>query len=224
MMLTKVQLLAELPEKELELLAASLHGRKFAKGTFVLHKGDTRCELLFLLTGTLQVVDYTEQGREVLLHTLQEGEYFGELSVIDGKARSAFVKASSDSVVAFLDKERALKLFYETPLIAKKMLERFAYVIRQSSKQQMMLSNTSAYVRIYMMLLKLLEKSPKVKQGVIDGMPTQQEFAGMVNTSRETVSRAIRYLIKQGVIKKDKRCIIVLKPDKLKGIVFEMSR
>lgn len=219
-MLKQVSLLSSLTEKELIEVAAQLRGKMFTKRDFILNKGDSHSELLFLLAGKLQVVDYTNQGKEVVLHSVNVGEYFGELSVIDGHKRSASVIASEDSIVAFLSKSNALTLFYETPQVAKELLVRFAQVIRQSSSRQVLLNNTSAYARVYMMLLNLLENGSQTERGVIDNMPTQQELAGMVNTSRETVSRAIRSLVKQGIIKKEKRHIIMLRQDKLEGMAF----
>lgn len=223
-MLKKTQLLGDLPDEELNRLAKLVHGQMFMKNAFVLREGDKRSELLFLLAGKLQVVNYTEQGREVVLHTICSGEHFGELSVIDGKERSASVVATDDSIVVFLNKDHALSLFHENPLVARKMLQSLTKKIRQSSTQQMMLSNASAHARVYMKLFKLLESSPSAAQGIIDVMPTQQDFASMVNTSRETVSRAIQSLVKQGIIKKEKRCIVILKPKVLEDMLLDISR
>lgn len=54
---------------------------------------------------------------------------------------------------------------------------------------------------------------------VIDNMPTQQEIAIMVNTSRETVSRALHILIQNGVVEKDLRRLIIRLPDRLRQAV-----
>ena len=50
-------------------------------------------------------------------------------------------------------------------------------------------------------------------------MPTQQEIAIMVNTSRETVSRAIQILLQKGVVEKDLRRLIVRQPEELSKAV-----
>ena len=51
---------------------------------------------------------------------------------------------------------------------------------------------------------------------VIDRLPTQQEISIMVNTSRETVSRAMQVLIQRGVVEKDLKRLIVRKPETLR--------
>ena len=58
---------------------------------------------------------------------------------------------------------------------------------------------------------------------VINNMPTQKEIAIMVNTSRETVSRALHYLIQEKIVEKDLRRLIVRKPDKLRKIFLEKN-
>ena len=54
---------------------------------------------------------------------------------------------------------------------------------------------------------------------VIERLPTQQEISIMVNTSRETVSRAMQVLIQRGVVEKDLRRLIVRKPETLRDEV-----
>lgn len=218
-MLKKVHLLNDLSESDLSAVIKVLRGRVFEKNEFVLHKGDTRSDLLFLISGKLQVIDYTGQGREVVLHTLNAGDYFGELSVIDGKARSASVSASQQSMVVFLAKEYALKLFYSNPSVAKRLLERFAYTIRQASVRQMLLNTASAHARVYLMLLQLLDKQKESDE--ISNLPTQQELANMVNTSRETVSRSLQILVQKGIIGKNKRRITIINRTALESLIMK---
>jgi len=218
-MLRTVHLLSDLSDSDLSALMRVLRGRIFKKNEFVLHKGDTRSDLLFLISGKLQVIDYTGQGREVVLHTLHAGDYFGELSVIDGKSRSASVSASQQSAVIFLAKEQALKLFYSNPSVAKRLLERFAYTIRQASVRQMLLNTSSAHARVYLMLLQLLDRQKDTQE--ISNLPTQQELANMVNTSRETVSRSLQILVQKGIIGKDKRRITMIDRAALESLIMK---
>lgn len=235
-MLRRVHLLRDLSDDELTTLSKVARVRTFAKGDFVLHKGDNRSDLLFLITGRLQVIDYTGQGREVVLHIVHSGDYFGELSVIDGKERSASVTASKESIVVFLTQEHALSLFYSKPSVAKRLLERFAYNIRQASVRQMLLNTASAHSRVYLMLLELLDRQEIEKKAqhqngenqqnalqTINNLPTQQELANMVNTSRETVSRSLKVLLQKGIIGKDKRRIIIINRKALESLIVESS-
>lgn len=219
--LRKVSLLEGLDDVTLGQVIRHLVVRRYEKRGVILKKGASDGDLLFLLAGQLHVVDYTLQGKEVVLHVIQSGDYFGELSVIDGAPRSASVVAAKDSVVAFLSKQHALNLFYNYPSVSERLLARFAQVIRQASGRQMLLSIPSAHARVYVMLSRMAVKATPQTEAdgeqpvTLDNVPTQQEIAGMVNTTRETVSRAMQNLIREGIIKKDKRKIVVLQPNVL---------
>ena len=139
-------------------------------------------------------------------------------AIIDGQPRSASVIASEASLVAFLPRTQALDLIYNTPLVAERMLKRMASKIRDASNYRAILGIPNAFQRVF----ALLNQFARVAPGglvVIDKMPSQQEIAIMVNTSRETVSRAIHSLIQKGVVEKDMRRLIVRLPDALRDAV-----
>ena len=213
--LNNIPLLAGVDEAALRRVAGVLQVRTAERGSRILHKGDTGDHLLFLLSGRLQAVDITEAGREIGLSFLEPGDYFGELSIIDGMPRSASVIACEPSMYALLSRLHALELIHNNPLVAERVLKRFATNIRQASNFRTILGIPNAFQRVYALLDYLSQKS----QGglvVIERLPTQQEISIMVNTSRETVSRAIHVLMQRGVVEKDLRRLIVRKPDVLR--------
>ena len=189
--LNKIPLLAGVDAETLAQVAAVIQIRTVERGHYVLHKGSVGDYLLFVLTGRLQAVDPTEDGREVGLNFLAPGDYFGELSVIDGLPRSASVVASENSMIALLPRAQALTLIYNTP---------------------------NAFQRVFALLNQFTEVAPGGLV-LIQKMPTQQEIASMTNTSRETVSRAIHILIQKGVVEKDMRRLIVRHPEALRKAI-----
>ena len=213
--LNKIPLLIGVGAQPLEQAAAAMQLRKVERGTEVLRKGGVGDSLLFCLTGRLQAVDLTEDGREVGLNFLMPGDFFGELSIIDGLPRSATVVATEDSLIAMLPRTQALNLIYQTPLVAERLLKRMASKIRMASNNRAILGVPSAFQRVFILLNQFAKTAPGGLV-VIERMPTQQEVAITVNTSRETVSRAIHVLIDKGVVEKDLRRLIVRKPDELR--------
>ena len=213
--LNNIPLLTGVDEATLRQVASVLQVRSAERGGHILHKGDTGDHLLFLLSGRLQAVDITEGGREIGLSFLEPGDYFGELSIIDGMPRSASVIACEPSMYALLSRPHALELIHNNPLVAERVLKRFAASIRRASNFRTILGIPNAFQRVYALLDYLAQKN----QGglvVIERLPTQQEISIMVNTSRETVSRAIHMLIQRGVVEKDLRRLIVRRPDVLR--------
>jgi len=213
--LRKIPLLAELTEDELLQVKTELRFRHFPKRTVVLHKGGAADALLFLLSGQLQVIDVTEDGRAIGLRMLAAGDFFGEIALINGSTRSASVVATSEVLVAFLPASTALHLFSHSPSVARKMLGHLAQKIQRDSEFRAVLSinNTSRRIFTYISLMPQVEN--KDGQRVVENLPTHQDIANMINTSRETVTRALLTLVQQGVVQKDTNRLVILDPGAL---------
>lgn len=213
--LRNIPLLQGVDGHSLRQVAVALKVRTYEKGAHIIHKGSIGDHLAFVLTGRAQAVDFTEDGKEVGFSILEPGDYFGELSIIDGEPRSASVVAIERSLLAFLPRLQALPLIYNNPLVAERVIKRMAASIRSATMQQSILSIPRAFKRVYAVLERFMRENPGGLVA-IERMPTQQEIAIMSNTSRETVSRSIRALMDEGVVERDGRRLIIRKPDALR--------
>lgn len=218
--LQNIPLLAGVDAKVLSKIAVSLQFRTLERGRYAVQKGEAGEHLLFVLTGRLQAVDLTEDGREIGLSFLMPGDYFGELSIIDGLPRSASVVASEKSLIALLPRNIALALIHNNPLVSERMFKKMASSIRSAANYRSILGMPSAFQRVFAVLNQFAKSAPGGLV-VIEKMPTQQEIAIMVNTSRETVSRAIQILVQKGVVEKDLRRLIVRQPEELSKAVIQ---
>ena len=214
--LHNIPILRGLDQETLTGVARALTIKRVAKGEYVVHKGGPGDHLLFLLAGRLQVVDLTSDGREIGLSFIEPGDYFGELSIIDGLPRSASIVACETALIALLPRQAAQTLIYKNPLVAERVLQRMAGALRASSNYRAILGLPNAFQRVYALLHKFATTAPGGLV-VIEKLPTQQEMAIMVNTSRETVSRAVQELIQRGIVEKDLRRLIVRKPAELQA-------
>lgn len=219
--LQNIPLLFGLDSATLAEIGSAMLFRSFERGSYVLHKGAPGDHLMFLLSGRLQVVDLTDDGREIGLSFITPGDYFGELSIIDGQVRSASVIAIEPSLSAFMPRIQALKLIYTHAAVAERVLKRLANKIRQATIHRSILGIPNAFQRVFTLFNQLASIAPGGLV-VIENMPTQQEIAIMVNTSRETVSRAQQVLLQKGIIEKDLRRLIVRQPAALKEIAQEV--
>lgn len=218
--LRKIPLLADLSPEEIAQIRPELRFRHFNKREVVLHKGGNGDALLFLLSGQLQVVDITEDGRAIGLRMLEPGDFFGEIALINESTRSASVVATSDVLVAFLPAATALHLFSHSPSVARQMLKHLAQKIQRDSEFRAVLSINNTARRIYT-YLSLLQKQPEDggSQAVVENLPTHQDIANMINTSRETVTRALLTLVQQGIVQKEANRLIILDPAALQKLV-----
>ncbi|MYM75046.1 cyclic nucleotide-binding domain-containing protein [Duganella sp. FT134W] len=215
--LRKIPLLAELTDDEMARVKADLRIRQYAKREVVLQKGAVGDSLLFLLQGQLQVIDITEDGRAIGLRMLAPGDFFGEIAVINGSIRSASVVALTPVLVALLPRATALHLFSHSPSVANQMLRFLANKVQRDSEFRALLSIHNTAKRIYS-FLELLKEKKDDDQEVVENLPTHQDIANMINTSRETVTRTLLTLVQQGIIKKGTHKLIIINPEALQKL------
>lgn len=218
--LRKIPLLSELNEEDMRRVNMEIRIRHFNRREVVLHKGGSGDALLFLLSGQLQVIDITEDGRAIGLRMLAPGDFFGEIALINESTRSASVVATSDVLVAFLPAATAMHLFSHSPSVAKQILKHLAQKIQRDSEFRALLSINNTARRIYT-YLSLLQKKPEDggSPAVVENLPTHQDIANMINTSRETVTRALLTLVQQGIVQKEANRLVILDPQALQKLI-----
>lgn len=206
--LARIPLLAGLTPDELGNLAMHMQVRRFGKGEYVVQKGSAGDVLMFLLAGCLQAVNYTRDGKEIGLNLITPGNFFGELALIDGLPRSASIIAIESAAVAYLARDRALGLIYGKPALAERMLKHFASTVRNLTHYRELLALPHAHQRLYALLCQIKTRAHDGRDVVVN-LPTQQQIAIMINTSRETVSRILTELQQKGVLKKEQRTLYI---------------
>src|SRR5450830_375527 len=217
--LRKIPLLPELSEDEMAVVKANLSIRRYGKRDVVLHKGGSGDGLLFLLAGQMQVIDVTEDGRAIGLRMLTPGDFFGEIAVINNSTRTASVVATSDVLVAFLPAPTAMHLFSHSPPVANMMLRHLAEKIQRDSEFRTILSINNTSRRIYTFLSILKKTQPDGAPDVVENLPTHQDIANMINTSRETVTRALLTLAQKGIVQKEANRLLILDGEALQKLV-----
>src|ERR1041385_7922800 len=120
-MLAKNGLLLGLSDGALARVKQAVQWLDCELGHRVFERPQTSSEVHFVVWGTLRVVSQSAAGREVAFAELPAGSYFGELSALDGKERSATVIATVPSIVASLPRNEFLLLIRENPAVALRL-------------------------------------------------------------------------------------------------------
>ena len=182
-------------------LAAHSSTHAYAKREVVLAKENPSPSLMFLLEGRLQAIDFTLDGREVGLHFIEEGQYFGEISVLDGLAPPEVIIANKKSQVVKVPAREVRGHIFATPPAIEVMTSGLTSRIRAQAQQRQILGIINPLQRICALLQNLSQngKTPEV----IGNAPTHLEIAIMVNLTRETVTRVFQVLQSQGALKRD---------------------
>ena len=182
-------------------LAAHSSAHAFSKREVVLSKENPSPSLMFLLEGRLQAIDFTLDGREVGLHFIEEGQYFGEISVLDGLPSPEVVIANKKSQVIMVPAREVRSHIFANPSAIEAITSGLTQRIRDQANQRQILGIISPLQRICALLQNLSKdgKNPEI----IANAPTHQEIAIMVNLTRETVTRAFQVLQSQGALARD---------------------
>lgn len=224
-LLKNVPLLSELQDAELEALAEVAVVRRVPQDAIILlaeEEGDT---LFVIVKGRVKVTVMSEDGREVILSILKDGDIFGEMSLLDGKPRSASVIATDETELIMLRRSDFLSRLERYPQMASKMLATLASRLRRTNRQVESLALLNVYGRIAGTLLQLADdQGVKTDQGIIiPERPIHQEIANMAGTTRETVSRVLNDLERRGYIVRDGRKIVILSADRLRDDFFHLA-
>ena len=191
-----VPLFSDLSETSLKVITDKMVARSYDKEKMILIE-ESAGETFFLISkGTVKITRMSDDGREVILAILGEGDFFGEMALLDGEGRSANVVALEDAEVLTLQRGDFLEILERFPKIAIHLLKELTTRIRHSDQQIESLSLSGAEQRIALVLIRLAEEMGKIKEGTvtIDSIPYQQDIANMAGTSRETVSRVYKML------------------------------
>lgn len=209
-----LRLFDHLPREKVAALAATMSERRVERRQVVITRGQTDAGLGFLIEGRLQTVNFTLDGREVGLEFIGDGDFFGELSVIDGQPAPEFIIAVAPSRLTFLDREHARELMFATPKSAEAVATRLAERMRRVASHRAVLALPSSFQRVCAQLSLLAQQGVDGRR-VIVMPPTHQEIAIMVNTSRETVTRTLQFLLGQKVVMRTGNELVVQQPDTL---------
>lgn len=219
-----VPLLASLQETELEAIAAVSTIKHVLENVAILHVDEEGDTLFIILNGRVSVTKHNDEGREVILSILSDGEFFGEMSLLDGKPRSATVIATEPTELLLLRRSDFLLCLSRYPQIATKLLSALAYRLRRTNRQVESLALLNAYGRVAGVLLQLAEDNGESAGNdnriTILERPILQEIANMAGTTRETVSRVINNLEKRGYLERDGRRITIVDQDQLHDDFF----
>jgi len=133
-LLAEVPLFQALDPSERAALAAGTHLRDFPKGGRVFRRGDPGSALYVIASGAVEISVDTTTGRRVLLSQLGRGDFFGELSLLDGHERTADAVALEETRTVEIDREALEGLFRKHPGAALDVLTVIGKRLREADR------------------------------------------------------------------------------------------
>ena len=198
-----------LSDEDLDAVAQAVKVKSFPKNTILFSEGDESDSFYVICEGRVNVGINDAEGKEIILSRLGAGEYFGEMALMDGEPRSAFVMTKDACRMMILSKsdfKRILSLNYDIMLTLLKEVQRR---LREANKKIESLALMDVYGRMAWLLIQLAGSSEP--GAMIPDKLTHQEIASMVGASREMVSRVIKDLTNDGYISIRRKRITIRK-------------
>ncbi len=197
----KVPLFAEFNDDEINAIIALATTHNIHKNNVIVQEGDDGNSMFILLQGSVKISFYAPDGREVILSLLETGAFFGEMSLLDKQPRSATVTTLEPSKIAQIRRSDFERLLLKNPTLSIKLLAEVVSRLRRTSIILERISTMDVPHRLYSYLQDYCGRFGKeTAQGMRIKLPTHQLIADQLSTSRETISRAVSALKKEGII------------------------
>ena len=203
--LQMIPLFSELSDNQLENISNFAVKQLYKKDNMVLIEEEIGSTMFVIVSGRVKISRISDEGREVILSILVDGDFFGEMAILDGQTRSANAVTLEDTELLIIRRENFLEMLHKYPQVAINLLKELAHRLRRSDSQIKSLSLQNALGKVASTLLRIADDSGIIKHGQVEisQLPPQQDLANMAGTSRETISRVIKSLNLLGYVKKE---------------------
>lgn len=200
--LKKVPLFSNLSEAELHDIQGVFIEKNYKRNQIIFLEEDTGEYMYLVKSGKVKVSKATPEGKENILAIHVTGEFFGEMSLLDGQTAPATVTAMEACRLYIVSKSDFNHVLMRNERTSRKLIAVLCKRLREAWDQIQTLSFSSAEARILATLSRLAENSGvRDTRGVIINMKlTHLELAEMAGTSRETATRIIIKLQDEGLL------------------------
>jgi CRP/FNR family transcriptional regulator, cyclic AMP receptor protein len=198
-LIRRVPLFSTLTQAQAEAVAAAVVKQRFKRGECIVEQGKKSNLLAIVLTGRARVVTADARGREVILATMNPGDYIGEMSLIDNQPHSASVRAEVQTDVLILGGVEFARCLPENTSMAYAIMKGLVQRLRHADRKIESLALMDVYGRVARALLEFA-KPDKDGQLIIRDRVSRQDVAKMIGASREMVSRVMKDLEERGFI------------------------
>jgi CRP/FNR family transcriptional regulator, cyclic AMP receptor protein len=200
--------------------------RRFDPDEVLVDFDDLTTDVFFLLAGEVRILIRTQSGKEIILGEMRGGQFFGELSAIDGVKRSANVSALTRGEACIMPAAVFRELVFSAPLVADRLLRLLAGRVRELNARLMEQAVLDLRHRLYAELLRL--SAPRVSgvgtERVISPPPYHHVLAARIGCRREQVTREFTTLSQEGLIDRTRGALILKRPEVLEARIAEALR
>jgi CRP/FNR family transcriptional regulator, cyclic AMP receptor protein len=213
-LLRSVPIFSELSDADIASLARLTSRRTCPKDTVVFFENEEGDSFFMIVDGRIKVTILGDDGREVILSVLGRGDFFGEMALLDNEPRSATAIAVEDTELLSLHRNDFQSVLSDNRSIMLALIKILTARLRRANHQISTLALLDVYGRVARVIVDTArDEGKRLKDGRIAfRRATHQEIANRIGTTRETVTRMLKDLERQGLIHIDGKEVVV-QPD-----------
>jgi len=192
--ISKSFLFAELPPKRLSAALENCQCLRLPEKKEVYRRGESGSEMCIVLSGGVKVSTLSADGKEIIFDLLSEGDFFGELSLLDGKPRTATVTTLVPSVLVVLEQSFFLPFLEENPIIAIRLLHILAHRLRTADTflEEVLFFDSETRLAKRVIALKDIYGKSVGSSVQIELKVSQQDIANLVGITRERANKHLK--------------------------------
>jgi CRP/FNR family transcriptional regulator len=220
-LLQRVPIFDGLTQTEIAELAKVAVPRTYESGQVVFREGDTGDTCFVVRSGAVKITR-EHAGRTIALAELRGGDMFGELAMFGGETRSATATALEHTSAVALLAGDIRRLLTGNADMAVKMLESMADRVRATNERLANQSFQTVAGRVAGVLIQLVDARQSEGAGATDVLveTTQADIAQLAGASRESASRFLATLERQGLVTTQRGKVIVHDPGSLRNYIY----
>jgi CRP/FNR family transcriptional regulator, cyclic AMP receptor protein len=213
-LLRQVPVFADLSDPDIEALSRLCTRRRYPKDTVVFFENEEGDFFFMIVEGRIKVTILGDDGREIILSVLGPGDFFGEMALLDNEPRSATAIAAEETELLCLHRNDLQTVLTDNKAILTSFIKVLTSRLRKANHQISTLALLDVYGRVARVIMEMAkEEGRRLKDGRIAfRRATHQEIANRIGTTRETVTRMLKEIERQGLIEIDGKEIVV-QPD-----------
>jgi len=187
-------LFAGLPAKRLSAALKKCHCLRLPEKKEVYRRGESGTDMCIVLRGGVKVSAISADGKEIIFDLLSEGDFFGELSLLDGKPRTATVTTLVPSVLVILERGFFMSFMEDNPTTAIRLLQILTHRLRAVDTLLEEVLFFDSETRLARRVLALIDIYGKAVESTaqIELKVSQQDIASLVGIARESVNRHLK--------------------------------
>ena len=220
-LLARTEVFEDLEERELREVAQVAVPRSWGRGEVIFREGDAGDTCYLLRSGAVLLTREHQDGRMIALAELRSGAMFGELAMFRGETRSATAEAVEDTTAVALLARDVQRLIRNNPDIALKLLAAMGERVRRTNERLLQQSFQTVAGRVASAVLAqvVARQAEGAAERDVLVKATQAEIAQLAGTSRESASRFLATLEREGVVSLGRGKVTVHEPGRLRNYI-----